>query len=226
MPIVRPRYRRKLRKPMTRLAIARGVRLIRRRIYGGQVHRFIEKTQLPSIGVSAGSSAPGVITYKLNDLTNAASFKSLFDLYKLTGVKLTFIPLFNTSQTSDLNTLSQAGTLPMLYVAPNRDPYVPAPTSVADILNDDGCKIIRLTKPVSMYIKSPKPNLLTDSGAAIPLQTNVSTQFWLTTGGNGQVVDQSSVPHHGHRFFLTNNATSEVVIQVYAKYYFAMKEQD
>lgn len=198
-----------------------------------KVHYFKEMTQLTSLGVGAGGMQGFNITYKASDLTNWPNFKNMFDLYKLTGVKLRIIPLGSTSDVNNgyPNTAGQVGSLPMLYVAPNRDPYTPVPATVADILNDDGCRIIRLEKPVKFYLKSPKPQLQTvgeGGGQEIPLQlgTRSSQQFWLTTGGNSQVVDQSAVPHFGHRVYLVNNASAPISVQVYATYYFCLKEQD
>lgn len=194
-----------------------------------KVHYFKEHCQLTSLSIPVGSFASGVITFKLTDLLNSGSFTALFDLYKLTGVKLRLITTANVSDSSVPNTSGQVGTLPMFYIAPNRDPYVPAPTSVGDILNDDGCRIIRLERPYKTYLKSPKPLILDSTGAAnLPLQlgTKSSQQFWLTTGGNSQTINQSNIEHFGFRWAGINQAPNALVVQVYATYYFAMKEQD
>lgn len=193
-----------------------------------KVHYFKEHAQLASLSIPGGTTQSGVISYKLTDLNNDSSFIALFDLYKLVGVKLRLVGLTSVSEATFTNSSGQVGGLPMLYIAPNRDPFVPAPTNIADVLNDDGCRIIRFDRPYKTYLKSPKP-LITDSdGSRVPIQlgTKSSQQFWLTTGGNSQSIDQSSVPHFGHRWVMTNNATADLVVQVYATYYFAMKEQD
>lgn len=201
------------------------------RVLAKKTHWFKETTQLPSISALANNNGAGVMTFKLNDLNNAPSFKLLFDLYKLTGVKIKIVPKVNVSDaTTVANANGQAGTLPMLYIAENRDPYVPAPISIADILNDDGVKIIRMTKPINLYIRAPKPRVFTSAGTdEIPLQFNVGSKWqpWLTTGGNGQVVDQSGTEHYGFRWYISNGVGNfEQVFDVYATYYFAMKEQD
>lgn len=225
---VRAIRRRKLRLPMSTARKARAIRRVRRKVLGGSVHAFTEKVQLASIGCPANSTVTGIQTYKLNDLTNYPAFANLFDLYKLKGVKLTMIPKWNSSDVGNgvPNAAGQGGSLPMLYIAPNRDPYVPAPTTVNDLLNDDGSKIVRLERPVSFYLKSPKPELLTGDQIAIPLQMNAGKDFWLTTGGNAQFIDQSSVKHYGHRWVIQSQAPLETVVDVYVKYYFIMKEQD
>lgn len=193
-----------------------------------KVHYFKENCQLTSITVPANNTVSGIITYKLTDLLNSPSFTNLFDLYKLMGVKLRLITQANVSETTFTNAAGQVGSLPMLYIAPNRDPFVPAPASVGDVLNDDGCRIIRFERPYKTYLKSPKPLIKDSEGANIPLQlgTKSSQQFWLTTGGGAQSVDQSAVQHYGHRYFLVNQTAAPLIVQVYATYYFSMKEQD
>lgn len=218
---------RKLRTParMGRLARFKS-RGFRRRVFGGRVHKFTEKCQLTSLSIPAGATNFGVQVYQINSLINWASYAGLFDLYKLKAVKLTLVTLASQSEVTLNNYSLQSGALPMLYIAPNRDQYVPAPLSIADVINDDGCKIIRFSKPQSFYLSNPKPSILADTGATVPLQFNVKTQPWLTTGGNAQTIDQSAVKHYGHRWAITNSSSNDLVIQVYAKFYFEMKEQD
>lgn len=231
MPWVLARRKRIMREVINRRlspqALRKTSRRIRRKVLGGRVHSFMEKTQLASISVPGSSTGTGVLSYRLNDLVNNSAYKNLFDLYKLKAVKMTLVPLASQSDFGQPGgTTGQLGTLPMLYVAPNRDPYVPAPATIGDILNDDDVKIRRFTKPISFFLRSPKPALLDSAGAAVPIQMNVGRDFWLTTGGNAQSIDQSGIQHYGHRYVLTNNSPLEIVVQVYVTYYFIMKESD
>lgn len=218
----RPRLRLPLRR---RQAIGR-IRRFRRRIVGSGVYNFTEKCQLTSISVPGGATNYGVLPYQINSLINWGAYAGLFDLYKLKAVKLTLIGLASQSEVTFNNASLQSGALPMLYIAPNRDPYVPAPLSISDVVNDDGCKIIRFSKPVSFYLNNPKPDVKDDTGSSLPFQFNTLVQPWLTTGGNAQTIDQSAIKHYGHRWAITNNSSNDLVVQVYVKYYFEMKEQD
>lgn len=183
--------------------------------------------QLTSVNIPSGSDQSGIFTFKLTDILNAGSIVSLFDLYKISGVKLRLVPLVNMSSDSPANAAGQIGSLPMLFIAPNRDPFVPAPLSVADIINDDGCRVIRLERPYKTYLKSPKPLIKDAAGVSVPVMTGVKQQFWLTTGGNSQTIDQSSVEHYGFRYLFTNNSSvASLTVQVYATLYFSCKEQD
>lgn len=202
------------------------------------VHRFKEMTQLPAINIPHAGTTSGVLSCNLNQLANQAQFKALFDLYKINGVKYTFVFRHNVSDSGEpLGT----GELPLLYTAPNRDPFVPAPVGVSDILNDDGVKVHRMDNlkgSGGIYIKCPKPDMTSlvvsggvPTGATVPTQWNYGEskrfQPWLTTGGNNQTVDQSNVNHYGLRYYIENLSNSQdQILQVFATLYFSMKEQD
>lgn len=220
------------RKPVRRYrgAMAPPYRRGLQRVLGSRVHRFTEKTQIAGLSCGINTTSTGTLTYRLSDLTNSTSFQNMFDLFKITSVKVMVVPRFSVSDVGNAGVLGQAGALPMLYIAPNRNQFVPNPTSIADILNDDGVKIIRLSKPVSFYLKTPKA-LITTGGEApevMPFQFNVASKFqpWLCTGGNGQTVNQMAVQHWGHRWVIQNPSANELNLDVYVTYNFICKEQD
>lgn len=225
-----------IRRRVARRRLARRMRMrgfrsgkLRKTTMLKSVHRFKETVQVASLSAGGANSAGGRLSFLISDLTNWTHFQGLFDLYKITGVKVKLVPKWNVSDpliTPNAN--GAAGGLPMLYIAANHDPYVPAPVNAGDVLNDDGCKIIRLTRPINLYISNPKPDI-TNAGGNIPFQFGAGKKFqpWLTTGGNGQTVNQENVPHYGYRWYIANgNGNYEVDVDVYLTYYFSMKEQD
>lgn len=228
------RYRRRVPRRRALRKGYRGKKMIRYAGMSSGVKRFKEMCQITDVSAVAASTGTGVMKFKLNDLTNAPNFKQLFDLYKLTGVKVKLVPQYNSADVGP-NASGAIDYLPQLFIAPNRDPYVPAPTSVADILNDDSCKVIRGGRIISLYLSNPKPELKANSQDGLtqffmPIQFNSSSralQPWLATGGNGQVQDQSGIDHFGFRWFVDNTQSAVACWwRVYATYYFSMKEQD
>lgn len=212
------RVGRRWRSVMSRVRLARGL---------GGVHRFKEWYDGGTITLAAGTTQGYTLTTQAASLGNWGSYRGLFDLYKITGMKLTLVPTHNSSDYS----AGVGSGIPMLYIAPNRDPFTPAPASVPDILNDDGVKIIRFTKPVSFYLKNPKADIQDASGSSVPMQFNASSkalQPWLTTGGNNQTIAQDTLKHYGFRYFVDNviNTAQPFQWAVYVKLYFSMKEQD
>lgn len=204
---------------------ARAGRMAMRGLVPG-VHRFKETCMLTNWSCAAGSTQFGVQAYKFRDLFNYSNFTNIFDMYKITGVKLTIIPRFNTASVSESTIGPNINELPLLYVAPNRSPWSVAPTSIQDVLNDDGCKVIRLERKINLFLKNPAPQILDAANTGVPIQTNGLHRLWLTTGGNGQLVDQTNVNHFGHRWAISNLGTNGLNVDVYATYYFKMKEQD
>lgn len=184
-----------------------------------------------SVAAPALSMSKGIITGRLADLSNFASFQGIFDLYKITGMKVKMIPRWNSAEAGAIGS-----RLPTLYIAPNRDPYVTAPLSIDDILNDDMVKVIPLRGPLNFYLRSPKAALLTqpaeegDPVQLMPLQFNVGNKYqpWLTTGGVGhQIADQSVFDHFGYRWLLDNTQNSvDITVDTYITLYISFKEQD
>lgn len=219
--------RRVLRRRSKLLARRRVPRVVSGR---GAVHRFKEMVQLPNWAVAANATTSGVQPVRINSLGNWSHFAGLFDLYKITGVKYTFMYRANSQDASS------GQELPLLYIATNRDPFTPAPVSAADIINDDSCKVFRLGgyNKIDWYVKAPKPDMSippSEGAPAIPqnIMFGVASKFqpWLTTGGNLQVLDQSGVNHYGVRYYFENvSCNISQVVQVYATFYFTLKEQD
>lgn len=193
---------------------------------GSGVHRFKEVCELTQWSAAAGTTQFGVQAYKLNDVFNNGQYKNLFDLYKITGVKLTIIPRFTEASVAESSIGPNINNLPMLYVAPNRSAWSTAPTSVQDILNDDGVRVMTLNRKVSFWLSSPTPRIVDGAGNGVPLQYNQNIKPWLTTGGNGQDIDQSGVNYYCHRWAINNLGTNGINADVYATYYMVFKEQN
>lgn len=199
------------------------------------VHKFKEMVEwnpgapgTRGLQCAANATNSGLMAFKLTDLTNFTAFQTMFDLYKITGVKINIVP--NWSSGDALAAQTAVAGFPMLYIAENRDPYVPAPVNAGDILNDDGCKVVRLNKPYKFFLRNPKAEILDAQGVSLPFQFNSSKaalQPWLTTGGNLQAINQSALNHFGYRWYIDNSACqSYISVQVFATLYFSCKEQD
>lgn len=222
-------------------------RMFRRRLVAGMrrglglrprtplVHKFKEWVQLPDLTCPAGQVSGGILAPNIAQLTNWTSYSNLFDLYKVVGIKFKFLPQFNTAYASNgLAPGASQGSLPMMYLEVNHDPWAPAPISVADVLNTDTLQITRLERPFNKYVKAPVPKVAwVDASGVISEQTIInnntaSARQWLTTGGNLQKVDQSPSPHYGIRYLLDNQYNTDYNLQfrVFACFYFIMKEQD
>lgn len=224
-------YRKRMgRRRMGRKRVARrGLRRVRRA--APSIHKFKETyVENQSVDASATTVGTGILAVPgISQITNVASFRGMFDLYKITGVKYKFVPRYNVSD------VGSTGVLPTLHTAINRSPFTPIPTDVEDVLNDDTSRTWRLDRPFNIYIKCPKPDMSvsysvegTQYVAPGNWQLGVSNkyQYWLTTGGNGASYDQSAIRHFGLRWALDNPNSIPVSVDVYTTLYFQCKEQD
>lgn len=198
------------------------------------VHHFRETCLSAPFVCGAGSAGYGSFAFAINALTNWPSFQAMFDLYRINQVDIKVIPYSNVSGAIEpVNAGGTQGNLATLMIAPNRSSVVPQPTSFADVLNDDGVQVVRLDVPHTFTIKYPKPDQATydDTGAVTGItvaQYRPSADFqpWLSTGGNGAIVNQSGTLHHGFRWAISNPASTAINYTVYATYHFSCKEQD
>lgn len=223
-----------MRKRTNRKRAPRRRRFIRRRGPGRapNVHVFKEMYKLGTLGSGAAAFTAGVLAPKgISELTNAGSVINMFDLYKITGAKFKIIPRYDTAEVGT----GAVSSLPLIYLATNRDPFTPPAASVADILNDDTCRAYRLNRPISWYVKAPKPDMsstFTIDGTLYTVphnwQLGVSTKYqpWLTTGGGNQTLDQSALAHYGLRWGVDNSNNFPVDADVYCTLYFQCKEQN
>lgn len=194
------------------------------------VYKFKE-SYVSTVTALASSGVQGILTGQMSSLTNVGQYSGLFDLYRITGMKVTFLPYWNTGITSLESNITGTnyvpGGIPVLYIAPNRDPQVPAPANLPDIINDDGVKMVRLDKKRSFFVKYPKPELFDAAAQALPLLFNNKVQPWLSTGGGGQAISQISNRHFGFRYWIDNGACpNSLPITVVTTLYFQMKERD
>lgn len=161
-----------------------------------------------------------------SSLTNCAAYQALFDLYNIKGFSVKLI-----NRTTSYDVSSGVGA-PQALITVNRDPYLNAPLSVNDILNDDGVRVWNTRGIYKQYVKNPQPDVkgVDVSGNAVTLPimfgNKVNSNRWLTTGGNNQYVNNSGVKWYGLRGIINNPSTYDMVFDLYITLYFACKERD
>lgn len=152
----------------------------------------------------------GIFKFKLEDLPGFTDFTNLYENFKITGVKLRFIPTMGTSSDAvDANTTIME-PLALCIDRGANDNIAFNPTFSALLENQD-VKIRSSYKPFSLYIAYPKAHTPADG-----VTQTVLTSPWLDTEVNGQVVD-----HHGLKFDFQAAVptTRSVWFRVYATYY-------
>lgn len=151
----------------------------------------------------------GIFKFKIDDLPNGSDFMNLFENFRITGVRLRFMPYYGTESSGG----SPAITMSPLALCIDRgaNDQVGVNPSFTSLLENQDVKLRSSYKPFSMYVAYPKAHSPADG-----LNQTVLTSPWLDSEVNGQAVD-----HHGIKFCFQDNvaASSAVYFRVYATYY-------
>lgn len=171
----------------------------------------------PAAGNSNLYQFGGIVNFKAENTLQWTQFSTLYDRYKINGVKVRFIPLVNVADTKG------NGLIPELKIVYDRDDGN-LPT-VGDVWARQG-RIYRLNKPVSIYLKKPSMAAAVwapgaNPGSYTPGYVSLDNKFVNTS--------YSNVPHYGIKFamrdFYSPQGSVNVSIRVEVTYYMTFKEQ-
>lgn len=152
----------------------------------------------------------GIFKFALTDLPGYTDFVNLYENYKLTGVKLRFIPIIGTE--SSANVANNAIMSPVaMCIDRGANDLIPLNPTFIELLEHQDVMLRSSYKPFSLYIRYPKAH----SGADALTQT-VLTSPWLDLQVNGESVD-----HHGLKYCFQDVVAADraVSYRVYATYY-------
>lgn len=159
----------------------------------------------------------GSMSFRLDDVLQDNEFISLFDKYKITGVKLTFIPL--SYDAAYVSTGGNSSTVPTMTYAIDTDDIL-APATAQTLLVKQDCRVRRLSKPFSVYIK-PRINVSVQAAGGATDLAMSQKSGWLNCSYN-------DIEHFGFKFYLRDMplpaTSSNSLIRVQAKYYIALKD--
>lgn len=189
-----------------------------------QVHMF---KRIVSLGTYTASNTPlggssavqKGFSFQLSDLPNVSEYSSLFDQFKITGVKLRIVPKVGmTTQGSSTGTVATVGYGQVVTAIDYDD--AAAPISKDSLLEYGSAKYTSVSRIHTRYIK-PK----------------VLNAVWVNIASTGYSpvrapwIDQANtnLPHYGIKMWIdppenSNGTTnSSVAYDVYATYYFMCK---
>lgn len=175
----------------------------RRRLNQNTSYKFtrVYNTSIAQSGIAPTANG---FAFFLSDLNNYTEFSSLFDFYRIRGVKITFIP----RQTENPNN-QDCGHF--YWVADYDDVIAPSPTA---ILEKQGVKYrYSVGKPFSVFIR-PVASLLVYNGAlSTTAYAQARRRMWIDMAN-------PSVPYYGLKWVWTQAAmgmTMDVVMRYYVE---------
>lgn len=186
-----------------------------------QMHMFKRTTRLTDVTASISSS--GVLNnvatayqFNMNQLPNVSEFTTLFDQYKITGAKISFVPGGSVSNITPLSGQSLAHSFGRVLSAIDYDD-INAPADENTMLQYGSLKI---TNPNATHTRWIKPKVL----AAI-YQSLTATSYesrnapWIDVGN-------PAAPHYGLKLWINapvSPVAASITYNVYLTLYFACK---
>lgn len=185
-------------------------------------HTFTEVFSTGSIPVNAG----GTFYTTFSAIPQCASYAALYKQFCIKKLQVTLMPRLNSY---DPNT---AGSVGLSYWAPRiaysiaDTPNVINPTSEADVLTDNGVKVLSMgSKPIRMTCY-PKPSInVIETGSGNPVAVRQRKTLWFNQRNTEVGNDGWSVPHGNIRYWISSNPLlSDFQFDVYYKVTFAVRD--
>lgn len=208
------------RRPMRRALNARR-RVIRRNPRLTAPKKFVETINLTDIQtLAAGVGAGYNLKVYLGQVSNSTPLSSVFDQYAITGIKYMYIPRYNVSYLD----ADEGVQMPQIFLAENKYSTT-SPTTETELLQENNNRVFAASKRWSLYVSKPKAWLEqvdTQNTTTIQAQTGARFLQWLPMTEDGLTVD-----HLAARLWVqgNNSASNFTVGTIYAKIYYALKEQ-
>lgn len=195
------------RKSAPKRRLIRRKRLARRVPRSAKVHNFKRTVYLS--GAVAGSTLLDVFGrsgFSLANVTNYTEFTALFDMYRINGVKVRFMPRANSSEAG-----TNQGLVKFFTVVDYDD--VSVPTSISQLLQYENVKITNTARDHTRYFK---PKI-----AAQVFQNAVGTGYAPRSGWID--CDNPTVEHYGLKWALQQLPAGNQSMDIAITYYMSFK---
>lgn len=163
--------------------------------------------------VSNGTGSPsisGIFKFRLEDLPSPTDFTQLYEQFRITGVKLRFIPFIGTESSSVATTWTE--TLAMAIDRGANDAIAVSP-SFSTLLENQDVKLRNSQRPFTMWIGSPVAHQGLDSYT----QLGYRPSPWV----DSELPNSRLVDHQGLKYAFQGTRSEETSCQfrVFATYY-------
>lgn len=111
---------------------------------------FTETFKMTTLNGSSTGLTVGLLQTALQYVPQYASYAGLYNQYCIRSATFMLIPSYDQYDSTNVPSNPAAVTVPRFTYAINDSAQQPVPTSEADVLSDNGCKIRMLDKPVKV----------------------------------------------------------------------------
>lgn len=99
----------------------------------------------------------------MNSIPQFSSYKGLYNEFKILKVKFQYIPDFSSYEKNqalyNLGTGGPIDSAPTMAYVVQRDGTAPPPSSELDVITQNGSRIVQFTKPITITVTKPQPEL-------------------------------------------------------------------
>lgn len=120
---------------------------------GQKIYLFKRHVNFDVINVNNIVPTLAGLTFRLNQVPNYTEFTNLYDMYKINGVKMVFIPKQN--QSISIGSVNNASPTARFFTALDYNDATP-PTTVDDIREYQSCKFTSVIRTHKRYIPRPR----------------------------------------------------------------------
>lgn len=176
-----------------------------RRLSDGTIYKFKRTIYDGSIagGGVLGTPVFGAYNFALTDLTNFTEFTTLYDSFRIVGVKLMFVPKITENSNPAINHGQ------FMYVPDYDDDTVPV--NILEILERQSNKVKQIPgRPFKIFLR-PKAQVNTTVSGGAQLKGN-----WLKCSTS------TATPHYGLKW-AWQNSNSSITLDVYMTFYLKFK---
>lgn len=117
------------------------------------IHRFKRTYNQGVIVTAALTNTLQSFNFSVNDMPGYTELTTLYDEYKLTGIRFRLLPYMQTESNS-VGTVNNARNAPIFYAIDRTDSTTP--TTVDDVLEYQDHQVSNVYSGIDVYIKNPK----------------------------------------------------------------------
>lgn len=202
----------------------------------GGFYRLVHKLQHPDITVPgasdisfSGTQAAGSSPFTLSEIPNIASYEALFTHYRISGIRVDYIPREPVNTTA-YNSTTEEHSSPMdilTVIEPTQFSSVTTTTpTYSNLLNWGNVRIRTFNRRQSVFFRPYVSLDALEQGSSTVIASAFSLKRspWIDLfNGNGQVVAGSSIEHLGLMTGFNNPGSLDSLVGVYVTYYVQFK---
>lgn len=179
------------------------------------------RMETPIVATNTG----GIFKVQANSLPEWSSYSALYNQYAIKKLQFILMPCYNSDDIV-------AATTPAPYYVPRlaysvqESPYVQAPVSEQQVLEDNGCKFFTLDRKRVITVRRPTPDVNVETSGTTNVAERTTKLKWFNTDNPEVQLSGGGIPHGTVQWYCANNTAlaSTKVADVYVRMTIAFRD--